>query len=93
MLTSPRIIAAHTGKRLRAGLCLLLLLGFAGCAPALQDPAPAAPPAADSPPLSLVEKIAITSRELEQTVEPALQAELLLTLALLQTHPDNPAPD
>lgn len=92
MLTSPRTIAAHTGKRLRACLCLLLL-GFAGCAPALQDPAPAAPPAADSPPLTLAEKIAITSRELEQTFDPALRAELLLTLALLQTHPDNPAPD
>lgn len=93
MLTSPRIIAANSGKRLRPCLCLLLLLGFAGCAPALQDTVPAAPPAADSPPLTLAEKIAITSRELEQTVEPALQAELLLTLALLQTHPDNPAPD
>ena len=92
MLTSPWFTATGTGSRLRS--CLyVLLLGFLGCAPALQDTAPAPLTATDSCAQSIAEKIAATSRTLEQTAEPALQAELLLTLALLHTHPDNPAPD
>jgi hypothetical protein len=81
-------------KMNRLSICFLgLLLGFLGCAPALQDPAPAPLPVADLSTLTVAEKIAATSRELEQTVQPARRAELLLTLGLLHTHPDNPAPD
>ena len=92
MLTTPWFTAAGAARRLRVCLCGLLL-GFAGCAPALQETVPAVLPAADTATQTVAEKIAATSRALEQTAEPSRQAELLLSLALLQTHPDNPAPD
>lgn len=78
----------------RLSICFFgLLLGFWGCAPALQNPDPAPLQVADLTPLTVDEKIAATRRELEHTVQPAHRAELLLTLGLLHTHPDNPAPD
>lgn len=92
MLTSPWFTVAGRGRRLR--VCLFgLLLGFLGCTPGLKGPAPAALTVPDLTAETVAEKIASITRELEQTAEPTLQTELLLTLTMLYTHPDNPAPD
>jgi hypothetical protein len=92
MLTSRWFSVAGSGRRLR--ICLFgLLLGLFGCTPALKDPISAPLRFPDLPAEAVAEKIATTTRGLEQAVEPALQAELLLTLGLLYTHPDNSAPD
>lgn len=92
MLTSPWFTVVGRSRRLRA--CLFgLLLGFLGCTPGLKDPAPAPLTVPDLTAETVAEKIASTTRGLAQTAEPALRAELLLTLTLLYTHPDNPAPD
>ncbi len=92
MLNSPWFTVAGRGSRLR--VCLFgLLLGFLGCTPGLKDPAPAPLTVPELTAEAVAEKIASITRELAQTAEPALRAELLLTLTLLYTHPDNPVPD
>lgn len=92
MLRSRWFTFGGMGRRMR--VCLLaLLVGATGCTHGLKGPTPPPLPFPDLTSETVAEKIADTTRALEDADQPAQQARLLLTLSLLYTHPDNPAPD
>jgi hypothetical protein len=71
----------------------VLLMVTSGCSQALRGPCRSRLPFPDLAAETVAEKIASTNRALAEAAEADHQAQLLLTLSLLYSHPDNPAPD